>query len=164
MEDWRAIRSFPRYSVSTLGRVRNEKTDRLVTMSVNQRGFVIVGLMRDKVQYKRSVTGLVARAFLPPPPNDSFDTPINLNGERTNNYVENLTWRPRWFARKYYWQFLPNAPRGFMVPVEERKTGEIFNTSWEAAITYGLLDREIFIATLNHTFVWPTYQTFRVIQ
>jgi hypothetical protein len=161
MEDWCAIRSFETYSVSTLGRVRNEKLGRNMTLRVNNRGIVTVGLFKEGVQYKRAVNLLVANAFLPPPTSLAFDAAINLDGERTNNHVDNLTWRPRWFARRYYYQFRPEAPRGFQVPVEEVKSKETFDTSWEAAVKYGLLDREIFIATLNHTFVWPTYQQFR---
>lgn len=163
MEDWRAIHSFQMYSVSTLGRVRNEKSGRIMALRINDRGIVFVGLVREKVQYKRAINILVANAFLPPPPNRAFDSAINLDGKRTNNHVENLTWRPLWFARRYYYQFRPEAPRGFTVPVEEVNTKEVFNTSWDAAVKYGLLDREIFIATLNHTFVFPTYQQFRKI-
>lgn len=161
MEDWCAIRSFETYSVSSQGRVRNDKSGRIMALRINNRGIVTVGLVREKIQCKRAVSLLVAKAFLPSPSNRAFDAAINLDGERTNNHVTNLTWRPLWFARRYYLQFRPEAPRGFQVPVEEVKTKEIFNTSWEAAVKYGLLDREIFIATLNHTFVWPTYQQFR---
>lgn len=163
MECWRRIFEFPNYSVSSRGRVLNDDTGRYMTLLVNQRGIVNVGLTKGKIQHKRSVSVLVATEFLPFPPNESFDTPINLDGERTNNHAENLMWRPRWFARKYYWQFLPNAPRGFVVPIKELETRERFETSWEAALKYGLIDREILIATLNHTYVWPTYQRFQVI-
>lgn len=161
MECWREVHSFPNYSVSNLGRVRNEETGRLMTLLRNQHGIINVGLTKRKVQYKRSVTCLVANAFVSRPPNDYFDTPINLDGDRGNNNADNLTWRPRWFAVKYIHQFHPNAPRGFTIPVVEISTGERFDTSWEAAIKYGLLDHEIYLASLNRTYVWPTYQRFR---
>ena len=161
-EEWREILSFPGYSVSDSGRVRNDDTDRLLSLSRNQQGIVNVGLVRSSVQHKRSVIRIVADAFLPPYPIRTFDTPINLDGDRCNNSVFNLLWRPRWFAVKYYQQF-HNDRRGFQVPVVETKTDEWFPTSWHAATKYGLLDREILIATLNRTYVWPTYQTFRVI-
>ena len=65
---------------------------------------VFVGLFRDQEQYKRSVALLVAKAFLKQP-SEFFDTPINLNGDRLDNQVINLMWRPRWFAIKYNRQF-----------------------------------------------------------
>lgn len=164
MEVWFDIPAFPPYSVSTYGRVRNDKTDRVLALMVNREGIVHVGLRRDNKQHKRSVTVLVAKAFVSRPANEHFDTPINLDGDRTNNHINNLTWRPRWFAVDYFRQFLPGAPRGFMCPVEDEKTGEQFETSFDAAIKYGLLDREILIATLNRTFVWPTYQMFRPLE
>lgn len=165
-EEWREIFSFPGYSVSDAGRIRNDETDRILSLLRNQHGVVHVGLYRSSVQHKRSVIRIVADAFLPPYPNRThghvtFDTPINLDGDRCNNSVFNLLWRPRWFAIKYYQQF-HNDRRGFQVPVVETQSDEWFPTSWHAATKYGLLDREILIATLNRTYVFPTYQTFRV--
>jgi hypothetical protein len=164
MEQWCVISPFPMYSVSTYGRIRNDKTDRVLALMVNHEGVVHVGLRRNNTQYKRSVTVLVAKAFVPRPANENFDTPINLDGDRTNNHISNILWRPRWFAVDYFRQFLPGAPRGFMCPVEDMKTKERFETSFDAAVKYGLLDREILLATLNRTFVWPTYQMFRPLE
>ena len=55
------------------------------------------------------------------------------------------------------------APQGFSVPIVETHTGEEFPTSWDAAIKYGLIDRDILLAIQNKTFVWPTYQFFKTI-
>lgn len=163
MEEWCVIRTFPTYSVSSLGRVRNDRTDRILVLAENREGIVNVGLCRDRVKYKRSVTVLVANAFVSKEPYISFNTPINLDGDRTNNHFCNLMWRPRWFAIDYHRQFRPRARRGFLSPVEDVKTGEYFDCSMDAAIKYGLLDWEIKLATINRTYVWPTYQKFRLI-
>lgn len=163
MEEWRVIDGFPGYSVSSLGRVRNDDTGRIMALSRNQVGVIQVGLMKGYSQYKRSVTVLVAKAFLPHSETLTFDTSIHLDGDKENNRVENLMWRPRWFAVKYHQQF-HNDERGFLVPIQEIHTNEWFPTSWEAAVKYGLLDKEIRIATMNRTFVFPTYQEFRVVQ
>lgn len=162
-EVWRKITSFEEYSVSDLGRVRNDHTDRILRQNVNQYGVPNVGLILDHVQYKRAVGLLVAKEFVPrlPHQREAFNTPINLNGDRCDNSVRNLMWRPRWFARDYFQQF-EDGPRGFRVPVQDVASKEVFPTSWEAAVRYGLLDHEIYLATLNRTYVWPTYQTFRV--
>lgn len=161
-ERWLRIYDFPEYAISTLGRVRNENTDRILALTINQQGIMQVGLTRDYKQFKRSVALLVAKHFLPPPNPTSFDTPIHLDGDRANCEVENLVWRPRWFAIKYHQQF-ENGERGFEVPIEDVATGEKFETSWDAATKFGLIDKEILVATLNRTYVWPTYQRFRVI-
>lgn len=161
--DWEIIPEFPDYSVSAFGKVRNEITGRVLAMTQNQHGILHVGLMRDGRQHKRAVALLVARMFLPAPEPDTFDTPINLDGDRGHCVVDNLMWRPRWFAVRYHKQFFSNQ-RGFVKPIVEIHTGERFKTSWDAATKYGLLDREIMTATINRTYVWPTYQQFRLIE
>lgn len=162
MEQWSPIREFPGYSVSDTGRVRNDDQDRIMCMLVNQSGVVNVGLTKGKKQFKRSVGLLVARAFLRPAEDVRFDTPIHLDGDQRNNHVENLMWRPRWYAIRYQHQFTM-APQGFNVPIVETHTGETFQTSWDAAVKYGLIDRDIMLAIINKTFVWPTYQFFKTV-
>lgn len=161
--DWREIPDFPGYSVSNMGRIRNDRTDRIMALQINQHGIVHVGLFRDGKQHKRGVALLVCEAFLPPPSPPTFDTPIHLDGDLTNNHIDNLMWRPRWFAVKYHKQFDSREPMGFSGPIQDKRTGQVFRNSWEAATTFGLLDREIFLATLNRTYVWPTYQEFREV-
>jgi hypothetical protein len=162
MEVWSPIDPFPGYLVSDHGRVMNEDTGRYLALLRNQRGIVHVGLMRNGVQHKCSVTTLVARTFLPPPPKPAFDSPINLDGDRANNGVANLLWRPRWFAVKYHQQFR-NGVRGFPSPIEDLETGEQFKTSWDAATQYGLIDIHIKVAILNRERVWPTLQLYQLL-
>ena len=162
-EHWKAIEWFPEYSVSNCGRVRTNKSGRILSVSPNQFGVVQVGLMREGVQYHRSVPLLVAKAFLPIRPGP-FDTPINLDGDRNNNHVDNLVWRPRWFAVKYNRQFRYPSERHISHPLADLKTNEISPNSFECAKRYGLLEEEIVLAILNRTYVWPTYQEFKVIE
>ena len=86
MEIWSEIENFPDYSVSNFGRIRSNRTDRILALNKNQFGVLQVGLMRDGQQWHRSVPLLVAKAFIPQP-RGSFDTPINLNGDRTDNHA-----------------------------------------------------------------------------
>ena len=119
--------------------------------------------MRDGEQKHRSVPLLVAKAFLP----DSvgaFDTPINLDGDRHNNHVANLAWRPRWFAIRYNQQFRYPQENRIMAPVVDLKTGEISENSFECAKKYGLLEKDLIFAILNRTYVWPTYQEFGIVE
>lgn len=162
LTEWQQIRSFPGYSVSDTGHVRNDDNGRIMAKLINQSGVVNVGLTKNKVQYKRSVALLVADAFLVPPRHQTFTTPINLNGDRTDNTVENLLWRPRWFATKYFHQFR-SGPVSPVLAVEELNTHEQFESSWIAATSYGLLDVDVRVSTISLTEVWPTYQRFRSI-
>lgn len=156
---WVQVAGFPGYEINEAGDVRRAQNSRAVAVAFNQQGNPYVGLSRDGIQHKRSLALLVAMTFLGQPVNDRFDTPIHLNGEKRDCRTENLMWRPRHFAVKYHQQFF-NGLRGFLVPVFDVATGETFPTSWEAATKYGLLDREILLAAVNRTVVFPTGQHF----
>lgn len=162
-ERWKTIENFIDYEVSTTGLVRSKKSGRILALSVNQFGVVNVGLWKDHVQRHRSVPRLVAKAFIPRKRN-AFDTPINLDGDRHNNHVDNLTWRPRWFAVKYNRQFREPYAYPILAPIEDVKSGDVFANSFECAIYYGLLEEDLVLSILNHTYVWPTYQEFRIIE
>lgn len=171
MEDWREITEFPGYSVSDCGRVRNNLTGRILVLQVNQTGVPNVGLVKrpyldsPTIQCKRSVALLVAQTFVSPHEHEQFDTPINLDGNRTNNHVNNLAWRPRWFAARYFDQFRNrNTQWHWPAPIKDEKTGEQFEDSWDAVTKYGLLEQDVYLAMLNRTYVWPTYQTFRALR
>jgi hypothetical protein len=162
-ELWSQIEDFPGYSVSSEGRVRSDRTGRILKLFPNQFGLIQVGISRDRAQYHRSVPLLVAKAFLPRP-RGSFDTPINLNGDRTDNRVENLAWRPRWFAIRYNQQFRRPYENPIMAPLVDLKTGEISENSFEAAKRYGLLEKDLVLSVLNRTYVSITFQEFALLE
>lgn len=164
-ENWRPIEGFPDYSVNPLGQVRRDSTGRLLVPRYNQYGVPYVGLMRNWEQCSRSLPRLVALAFLPRP-SDIFDTPIQIDGDRTNCSVDNLMWRPRWYAVLYNNQFeeggrYPNAIDAPIRAVHERET---FPNSLAAGCRYGLLEREVVLSVLNRTPAWPTYQYFELAE
>lgn len=162
-ERWKKIRGFPGYSVSNTGLIRSDKSGRILSLSENQFGVLYVGMMKDGTQRHRSVALLVAKAYLPRP-RDAFDTPINLDGDRFNNSVENLAWRPRWFAIKYNQQFRQPYVYGIREPIEDIKTKEVSANSFECAQRYGLLEEDVVLSILNRTVTWPTYQEFRIVE
>lgn len=161
-EKWSVIPTFPDYSVSNYGRIRSDRSERILSLNENQFGLVRVGLWQDGVQYHRSVPLLVAKAFLPSP-KPPFDTPINLDGDRHNNHVDNLMWRPRWFAIKYNHQFHHPYEYSIDAPIVDLKTGEISDNSFDCAKRYGLLENDLVLAIANRTYVFPTYQLFGVL-
>lgn len=161
MTDWTLVRGFPLYSVNTLGQVRRDDFDRLVTPQANQTNSVYVPLMRDHKLHQRSLALIVARAFLPPPV-PPFNTPINLDGDRWNCHVDNLMWRPLWFARKYHRQFREPYESPINTPLKARDDKEVFGGSFEAACRYGLLERDVVLSVYHNTYAWPTYQIFEL--
>lgn len=161
-EAWKPIVTFKGYSVSDQGQIRNDKSDQILALNVNQAGVQFVGLFRNGVQYHRGVAKLVAQAFIPRT-YPAFDTPINLNGDREDCRVSNLAWRPRWFAIKYFQQFRERYDYGFPNRVRNKKTGAISDNSWQCAIEYGLLERDLVMSIFNRTYVWPLYIEFEGI-
>lgn len=142
IERWLQIYDFPRYSVSNLGRVRNDDTGRIMSMIKNAGGVLVVYLMGEDGQCARGVARLVANHFLPRS-TDLHNTPLHLDGDKTNNAAYNLIWRPRWYANEYTRQFLNRLDALIHHPIVEVSTGLEFRDSWEAAKYFGLLEREV---------------------
>ena len=140
MEVWSQIPEFPDYSISSHGRVRNDKYRRIVRTSVNTFGRLKVGMNYDRKQHTRLVAPLVARAFVPRPYQEHFIGIIHLNGDLTDCRADNLRWRPKWFSSKYHRQFR-DRPDGLHGPIMDVRTGRVFESSWDAVVEFGLLNR-----------------------
>jgi hypothetical protein len=158
-DTWVPVMGFEGYSVNPLGQVRNDFTSRLLNTRLNQAGVPYVGMVRDGHQQTRSLARLVALTFISRPHED-YDTPINLDGDRTNCRVDNLTWRPRVYAEKYNRQFREPYEHPINMPIIEVDTGEEFPNSLAAACCYGILERDVVLSILNHTPTWVTFQNF----
>lgn len=161
-EKWLNIYGFEDYLVSDMGRVINSLTDKIKQPTLNQQGIPSVLLVRDKIQYRRSVALLVADAFLecPDDSRNIFDTPINLNGDRLDNRVDNLLWRPRWFAVKFHKERKDGNRNSLATKFIEVESEEIFEQPWQAAIRWGLLEGDIIKSIMNDEPVFPTWQQF----
>lgn len=162
-EQWKLIDGFEKYSVSNFGYVRRNSSGRLLAFYPNQYGVVCVGLMSGVKQYNRSVPLLVAKAFLPKV-RKPFDTPINLDGDRYNNHITNLMWRPRWFAILYNHQFITPYEYPIDRTIRNIKTGEEYPNSFACAQIYGFLEKDVVLSILNKTYTWPTYEQFEIVE
>lgn len=90
MTEWRKIKGFERYSVSNDGKVRNDKTGRILRPETINWGYKRVCLCKDGKMYHRLVSRLVAETFIPNN-NDAFQ--INhIDENKANNNVDNLEW------------------------------------------------------------------------
>lgn len=155
------IRGFPGYSINEWGQVTFERLGREVQPAVNQFGQVYVMLYRSGQQNARGLALLVASHFLPKE-NEAFDSVINLDGDRFNCAVDNLAWRPRWFALKYHRQFKIPSPH-VPDPIKATNDEMVFPNSTLAAMHYGLLEFDIVQSVHFKYPVWPTYQVFEYI-
>jgi hypothetical protein len=140
---FRPIPEFPDYQINEAGDVIN-RHGKLLTRSYNQRGIPTVGMMCKGVQYRRSVPKLVAQQFLKPHRFEAFDTPVQIDGDRTNCHVTNLEWRPNWFAYKYHIE-RQRCAEGCRRPwsITSIETDETFSTYCELAILYVALEMHI---------------------
>lgn len=88
MEQFKKIKDFPNYSVSNLGKVRNDKTGRILKFYTKPSGYKQVEMgHRTKPRY---VHRLVAEAFIPNV--DNKPQVDHINGDKGDNRVENLKW------------------------------------------------------------------------
>lgn len=76
-----------RYAVSSAGKVRNNKTGRILVASPNKKGYLRLRLGRGK-DYR--VHRLVAEAFIPNP--EGKPCVDHINTIKDDNRVENLRW------------------------------------------------------------------------
>jgi len=163
-EEWQSLDTlgYPGYIISNMGEVRNEKNGHVLKLSTNQFGVVRVGLMkRDENRQKTlSLTRLVAQMFVTGR-GPTFNTPINLNGDRTDNRAENLMWRPRWFAVKYFAQF-KDKPL-LAVEICDVETLWEYNNSREAAVKNGLLEKDVMKSVVDNDPCFPTWQRFACV-
>ncbi len=167
MSDSVVFEEFPGYNVSTNGEVWNSHSWRVLRPHMNNSGVVCVSLLdRDGVQRQRSLAKMVATAFLPKPEyiDQDFDTPINLDYNRWNCAVENLMWRPRWFAYQYHQQ-RDFASRYYNTTlIRDLETYEEYQGTAAICMKFGLLEQHLRRAIIMELKVFPTMQEFEWVE
>ena len=93
LEEWRRIDGFPRYMVSSFGRVMNIQTFRMLRPGINSSGYLCVNLYSNAEVSNRNIHRLVAEAFLL----NLTDLPCvdHKNRNCLNNHLSNLRWCTR---------------------------------------------------------------------
>lgn len=96
MENWKPVKDFPRYEVSSQGRVRSVTTSdrghkpKILKLRLQMNGYLRCNLGRNGEVFTMLVHRLVAEAFLPP---DAKRPTVNhRDGKKQRNCVENLEW------------------------------------------------------------------------
>ncbi len=96
MIEWRPVKGFEGlYEVSNLGQVKSLNYNRtgetkILRLSKDRYGYLQVSLRKNSKVYTKLVHRLVASAFIP---NPEGKTQVNhIDGDKTNNKVDNLEW------------------------------------------------------------------------
>lgn len=91
-ELWKSIENYENYHVSTLGRVKNTTTDKILKLN-SKGGYLDISLVNSLGQKTFKVHRLVALAFIPNPENK---TDVNhMDKNKHNNNILNLEWNTR---------------------------------------------------------------------
>lgn len=142
------IEGFPEYLVSNLGRVWSKHSNKWLTPIKNTRGNHVrlyVNLGRKNRFY---IHQLVANAFLPNPL--KLPEIDHIDGDATNNKLENL----RWVSHQENMKNETTRERlkkngGDYVEIEEIATGRIFQGYQEASKATGMSKAGILLHTKN---------------
>lgn len=106
---WKQIEGYENYSVSDTGLVRNDLTGKKLLPYRTKKGYWRLHLTKNGVQKKFLIHRLVAQAFIPNP--DNLDTVDHINGDKTDNRVENLQWLSNQDNTKRFWNGISDERR-----------------------------------------------------
>jgi hypothetical protein len=100
-ERWQRVPNWPRYWVSSLGRVYSEPSTHpgaggtsggLMTPHDQGKGYLQIALQRAYKSVKRTVHSLVMQCHGPQPPTPEHEFINHIDGDKTNNRISNLEW------------------------------------------------------------------------
>lgn len=136
MEMWKPISELLGYSVSNKGRIRKDSTGQIMVLSKNG-GYA-------RITISKHVHRLVAQAFLDKPENEEQCWVDHIDGNRSNNDVENLRWvTPSENALSYgYHSRIETKKRKVKATHLDGRT-TIFDSRQAAAEYFGCSDSEI---------------------
>lgn len=158
-EEWKIIEDYPNYSVSNLGRVRNDKTGRILT--AHKRGrrntyYLYVNLFQGKI-IGRLIHRLVAEAFIPNPEQKSEVN--HIDGNTFNNAVDNLEWVSHSENILHAYRVLNREMGSKAAAVNSKKIvrvedGQVFNSIQEASHACGLKS----LTSISHCLIGGRYR------
>lgn len=163
-EIWKEVKGTNgKYKVSSFGRVIGAY-GKLVKPVPTPKGYVRVKIWYGSTYRTRMVHRIVAEAFIPKP---DGKTQINhIDGDKTNNRIDNLEWCTQSENMRHRIDVLgikPTSSKGAKVKCVE--TGEVFRSTAEAARSVGL-SRSGIGAALRKSYTtsfregkWKSYQS-----
>lgn len=124
MEIWKPLRNFPSYNGSSKGRIMNIKTQRIMKMYINEKGYVQVCLRKNNKQYTVRVAQVIAETFLGEHP--GMDVTYK-NGNRSDVSADNLEWCTRQEVIQRAFERGDRVPSR-QIPIRVIETGETYNS------------------------------------
>ena len=145
-EEIKQIKNFPKYYITSFGRVWSENTHRWLKPTINKRGNhqrEYVSLGRGHKEY---IHRLVADAFIPNP--NDYDEIDHIDTNGLNNHVDNLRWATRQQnMNNEITQEAIKQNTGYQCEIEEIATGKLF-IGYEEVANYFNVSKQ---TVLNHT-------------
>lgn len=117
IEEWKKVPTAPGYSLSNQGRVRNDRTRRILKRILAERGFFKVNLINGTERVTVNIHRMVAKLFIPNP--DSLPEVIHINGDKSDMRVSNLEWAGH-HGHELSKPVLATFPSGSVVRYERR--------------------------------------------
>lgn len=144
MDQWHKLRKYPSYEITQQGDVRNSVTGTILKPQRTPQGYQHVTLCDDMGRHQRSIHSLVAEEFLDNPGN--YSEVNHIDGDKTNNCVDNLEWCTRSGNMKHAYKnglqkpirdqierSLSKAVNARKRPVRNIETGECYSSLTECA-------------------------------
>ena len=147
MEEWRDIKGYEgKYQVSNLGRIKSinykkrKGCEGILSPIYDSEGYCRVFLYKNNKSRKFTIHRLVAQTFIPNPNN--LPQVNHKDENKANNYASNLEWCDCKYNQNYGTR---NKRIGKTLGKKTLcvTTGEIFNSTIEASIKYGVDNRRI---------------------
>lgn len=95
------------YDISTLGRIRNNKTGHIIKPDKEEKGYCRLTIKVNGKKKHYAVHRLVAIAFIPNPNN--LPQVDHIDNDKSNNRVDNLRWVSNKENSQYRWERIRKA-------------------------------------------------------
>jgi hypothetical protein len=109
-EEWKIIKEFPKYSISSHGRVKRLDTGLILKLTLSHNGYFLVHMGDKKIGTKSRIHRLVLDHFISPRPTNKHEA-NHKDFNKKNNHVSNLEWVTRSENMRHLWKNIKENPQ-----------------------------------------------------